>query len=119
MGGGIQTDGKKLQDLRFADDIILFATIAEKLGRDLQELTQQSKVAGLELNPQKTKLMTNSTEEPSKSTIQSCSTSMNTHIWAKQCHSINPHARKSNDAFPQHDPNSGASNLSSQVLHTA
>ena len=66
MGGGIQIDGKKLQDLRFADDIILFATSAEELGQDLQELTQQSKVAGLELNPQKTKLMTNSTEDTIK-----------------------------------------------------
>ena len=59
MGGGIQIDEKKLQDPGFADDIIIFPTSAE-------ELTQQSKVAGLELNPQKTKLMTNSTEDTIK-----------------------------------------------------
>ena len=32
----------------------------------MDELTQQSKVAGLELNPQETKLMTNSTEDTIK-----------------------------------------------------
>lgn len=59
----IQIDGQKHRDLRFADDIILFATSADELSRGIQELAQQSKKAGLELNLQKTKLMTNSNEE--------------------------------------------------------
>ncbi|KAJ4428473.1 hypothetical protein ANN_24510 [Periplaneta americana] len=59
----IQIDGQKHRDLRFADDIILFANSADELSRGIQELAQQSKKAGLELKLQKTKLMTNSNEE--------------------------------------------------------
>ena len=63
MDWGFQIDGTKLQELRFADDIILFATSAEDLRRGIQEVAQQSRKAGLELNAKKTKLMTNSTED--------------------------------------------------------
>ena len=118
MGGGTQIDGKKLQDLSFADDIILFATSAEELGRDLQEQTQQSKAAGLKLNPQKTKLMTNSTED----TIKVNNTELqyvNEYTYLRQYYSIKSHAMKSNSAFPNHGPNSGALNLSLQALHIA
>lgn len=55
--------GRNYKDLRFADDIILFATSAEDLRRGIQEVAQQSRKAGLELNAKKTKLMTNSTED--------------------------------------------------------
>lgn len=50
MDWGFQIDGTKLQELRFADDIILFATSAEDLRRGIQEVAQQSRKAGLELN---------------------------------------------------------------------
>lgn len=61
---GITIDGNKLSNLRFADDIVLFASSAQELEAMLIELQSRSKEVGLLLNPQKTKIMTNSTEIP-------------------------------------------------------
>ena len=61
---GININGRRLSNLRFADDIVLFATSAKKLEKMMNELNDKSKEVGLNMNPMKTKLMTNSTENP-------------------------------------------------------
>lgn len=57
---GIKIDGKFLSDLRFADDIVLFANTTEELIMMLEELNEQCQQAGLRLNINKTKIMSNS-----------------------------------------------------------
>ena len=61
---GIKIHGKCLTNLRFADDIVLFATSASKLENMVRELSLQSVKAGLHINFQKTKIMTNRIEIP-------------------------------------------------------
>lgn len=59
---GIKIEGKYLSNLRFADDLVILANSATELRILLQELSTQSKNVGLEMNQQKTKVMTNSKE---------------------------------------------------------
>jgi len=56
---GIKIDGESLNHLRFADDIILFASNFEDLQEMLQELNQASLEVGLSMNLKKTKIMSN------------------------------------------------------------
>lgn len=56
---GIKIDGKYLSHLRFADDIALLASTAEELNDMLRTLHLQSIKVGLEINFDKTKVMTN------------------------------------------------------------
>ena len=59
---GVNINGSKISDLRFADDIILFANTARELQEMINELDTQSKRIGLSMNNAKTKLMTNAQE---------------------------------------------------------
>lgn len=64
LNDGITIDGKKLSNIRFADDIVLLATSAKKLEAMIVELQNLSSEVGLQLNPQKTKVMTNNSKIP-------------------------------------------------------
>lgn len=57
---GINIDGRKLNHLRFADDIVLFEEDPHKLQMMIEDLNKESKKIGLTLNIDKTKLLTNS-----------------------------------------------------------
>ncbi|XP_073986750.1 uncharacterized protein [Rhodnius prolixus] len=59
---GIKINGRKLNNLRFADDVVLFAASAEELSNMIEDLLQQASKAGLGINAQKTKLLTNGPE---------------------------------------------------------
>ena len=56
---GIKIDGEYLSHLRFADDIIIFASTKEELQQMLTELNEASKSVGLHMNFRKTKIMRN------------------------------------------------------------
>ncbi|GBP28313.1 Retrovirus-related Pol polyprotein from type-1 retrotransposable element R2 [Eumeta japonica] len=57
---GLDIDGRKLNHLRFADDIILFEENPSKLQIMIEELNNESNKVGLSININKTKLLTNS-----------------------------------------------------------
>ncbi|CAH2091439.1 unnamed protein product [Euphydryas editha] len=59
-GYGLRIDGRKLNHLRFADDIVLFEENPSKLQKMIDELNNESNNVGLFMNIKKTKLMTNS-----------------------------------------------------------
>lgn len=61
---GININGKLLSNLRFADDIVLFAESAPQLEIMIQEIYDVSVAIGLQLNTTKTKIMTNSERIP-------------------------------------------------------
>ena len=61
---GLNINGRRLSNLRFADDIVLFARTAIELQDMMAELNKRSKEVGLWMNPTKTKIMTNSRETP-------------------------------------------------------
>ncbi|CAG4953738.1 unnamed protein product [Colias eurytheme] len=61
---GININGQFLSNLRFADDIVLFAESSSKLESMINEINYISNEIGLELNTTKTKIMTNSTKTP-------------------------------------------------------
>ena len=48
-----------MTNLRFADDIVLFAESGEELRSMILDISKISEEVGLTLNPRKTKLMTN------------------------------------------------------------
>ena len=56
---GININGVRLSNLRFADDIILFAESEEKLRDMLKYLINEGKRDGMKLNKKKTKIMCN------------------------------------------------------------
>lgn len=58
-GLGINIDGKDLNHLRFADDIILISDCLGKAEEMLSKLTSASHKVGLKINPTKTEFMTN------------------------------------------------------------
>ncbi|XP_047998769.1 uncharacterized protein LOC125236115 [Leguminivora glycinivorella] len=60
---GIDINGAKLSNLRFADDIILLSDNPQDLNIMLQQLADVSKEVGLTMNTEKTKIMTNSGKE--------------------------------------------------------
>lgn len=63
---GININGTKINNLKFADDIVLIAGTTTELNEMLQELATNSKQIGLEINMSKTKILTNSTKTPIK-----------------------------------------------------
>uniref|UniRef100_A0A3P8SJP4 Reverse transcriptase domain-containing protein n=1 Tax=Amphiprion percula TaxID=161767 RepID=A0A3P8SJP4_AMPPE len=56
---GININGDRLNNLRFADDIILFTESEEQLGRLLNDLNKEGKKDGMKMNKRKTKIMCN------------------------------------------------------------
>jgi hypothetical protein len=58
---GLNVAGRRLSNLRFADDIVLFSDTPEDLETMMQELSDASRKCGLEMNLIKTKIMTNCT----------------------------------------------------------
>lgn len=61
---GININGKKITNLRFADDVVLIAKTAEELQQQLIDLNHSSKRVGLTINHTKTKIITNYYEHP-------------------------------------------------------
>ena len=57
-------DGNILSNLRFADDVVLFARKPGDLQTMLQALSNSSRKTGLEMNMNKTKVMTNRQPSP-------------------------------------------------------
>ena len=54
---GIKIAGRKINNLRHADDITLMAESEEELKSLLMKVKEESENAGLKLNTQKTKIM--------------------------------------------------------------
>ena len=54
---GIKLVGRNINNLRYADDIILMAESKEELKSLLMKVKEESEKAGLNLNIQKTKIM--------------------------------------------------------------
>lgn len=61
---GININGEKLNHLRFADDLILISENQRDLKEMLTQLERESKIVGLTMNTEKTKLMTNHVKTP-------------------------------------------------------
>ncbi|KAJ4447182.1 hypothetical protein ANN_09183 [Periplaneta americana] len=53
-----------MEDLRFADDVVVFGRSPRELESVLQELSTQSRTAGLSMNMTKIKLVTNGLQSP-------------------------------------------------------
>jgi len=62
LGNGINVNGDKLTNLKFADDVVLIAESAIELANALGDVAGRAGEAGLEINSQKTFIMTNSTK---------------------------------------------------------
>jgi len=56
---GVNVNGRKLNHLRFADDIVLISNNTNDLQARLQELNNSSKISGMKINMNKTKVMFN------------------------------------------------------------
>ncbi len=56
---GISVGGRKLTNLRFADDVLLFASTQKQLMTMRSELKAEAGSCGLKLHPDKTKVLTN------------------------------------------------------------
>lgn len=54
---GLKVDGEYLNNLRFADDVALFATSTNDLSKMIKDLEKSCTKAGLKMNADKTKLM--------------------------------------------------------------
>ena len=54
---GIKITGRNVNNLRYADDIILMAESEEELKRLLMKVKEESEKVGLKLNIQETKIM--------------------------------------------------------------
>ena len=57
---GIKISGRNINNLRYADDIILMAESEEELKSLLMKVKEESEKVGLKLNLQKTKIMASS-----------------------------------------------------------
>jgi len=57
---GIKIAGRKISNLRYADDITLMAESEEELKSLLMKVKEESEKVGLKLNIQKTKVMASS-----------------------------------------------------------
>ena len=57
---GIKIAGRNINNLRYADDIILMAKSEEELNSFLMKVKEESEKVGLKLNIQKTKIMASS-----------------------------------------------------------
>lgn len=55
--GGVSVTGKRISNLRYADDTTLIATTENEMTKLLQRLEYESELHGLRINRQKTKIM--------------------------------------------------------------
>ena len=60
-GGTVSTGGRKITNLRFADDIDGIAEGVKELANLVERLNKASTAYGMEISAEKTKLMTNNT----------------------------------------------------------
>ncbi|XGW11936.1 hypothetical protein V3C99_012978 [Haemonchus contortus] len=67
---GINIDGKKLTNLRFAGDIVLISQDREELQQVVEELDDVSKAIGLTMNRSKTMVMRNEWADASPITLE-------------------------------------------------
>ncbi|XGW20478.1 hypothetical protein V3C99_003905 [Haemonchus contortus] len=67
---GINIDGRKLSNLRFADDIVLISQNREELQQMVEELDDVSKAIGLTMNRSKTMVMRNEWADASPITLE-------------------------------------------------
>uniref|UniRef100_A0A3P9MPT2 ribonuclease H n=1 Tax=Oryzias latipes TaxID=8090 RepID=A0A3P9MPT2_ORYLA len=58
---GININGERMNNLRFADDIILFAEKEEDLSKLLNDLNKEGRKDGMKMNKKKTQIMCNET----------------------------------------------------------
>ena len=56
---GINIDGERLQNLRFADDVALVTKTTKEIEEHLNKLNTESNKCGLKIHKDKTKFMTN------------------------------------------------------------
>src|SRR6218665_3358457 len=56
--GGVQRGGRRITNLRYADDIILIANTMEELQTLMRRLNKAGRKSGLQINTSKTKVMT-------------------------------------------------------------
>lgn len=61
---GLQINGTKLSNLRFADDIVLISESMEELVGMIKELNEEGKKAGLSINIGKSKIITTTPNAP-------------------------------------------------------
>ena len=66
---GVNINGVRLSNRRFANDIILFAEREEKLKDMLEDLNNEGKREGMKLNKRKTKIMRNEVARSDKNRI--------------------------------------------------
>ena len=59
---GIRIDGSYLNNLRFADDIVLISRDVSQLKEMLEQLNNEAKKVGLRMNLSKTKIMSDTTD---------------------------------------------------------
>ena len=59
LDNGINIDGERLQNLRFADDVVLVTKTTKEMEEHLNKLNTESKKCGLKIHKGKTKFMTN------------------------------------------------------------
>jgi hypothetical protein len=105
---GININGRRLSNLRFADDIVIFAKSTTELQEMMTELNTRSKEMGLLMNQTNTKIITNSTETSiiiEGTPIQYCKE----YNYLGQTTSIT-RKRNSKEESVSHGANSGASN---------
>ena len=97
---GIRIDGEFINHLRFADDIIIFASSSEELQRMLRELNQASLLVGFSMNLIKTKIMTNNHTEVDNSMItidnnkielDHCGKEISNRNWSRHLKNIRGH----------------------------
>lgn len=60
---GIKIGARTLNNLRYADDLVIFANTKTDLIAMLGDLKRESKAVGLEINEEKTKIMNNSDDD--------------------------------------------------------
>ena len=66
LGIDLCDGGRSLLDLRFADDILIFGTDYHVIGALLDKLVENLAAVGLQLNTQKTKVLTTQAQPPSQ-----------------------------------------------------
>lgn len=62
-GKGIGINGEILNNLRFADDVVIISSSLEELEEFTKELVENSKKVGLEINLEISNILTNSKEQ--------------------------------------------------------